>query len=510
MKRSTRTLVPAALAALLALAAAAGEPPTPLEDAKARLAREENVQKRARRMVEKTARELAALLAAIRAHRIKPTGDLMAARPVQDSLRKIGELHLPRVEKGIYVARTGTGSGGELTSALDGVAREQGNLVKLLEGVLGRLERSAATGACLHRAERILRDQVKLDGGVKPVLRAGFGKLLRGLPESARRKLISMAEEQLRIGREVELLDRELAGTEKTGPAKQRPGLRAARTIIREKQLVALTGRASKQLAANNAAALTGGQELERYFKAVLKALQAAVAGAEAVEPFDLLGPSLAELAAKDKELAALLAKLKKMIKEAKLLAKKPEREELRKLQNMQDELNNMLVEINRDLPELDNDELIAKLKEALRNALAEMAEAGEAIGRGEDSEQILEELKTALGHIVLAEAELKALLATLAALTAEQQAGEQSGRETPAGIALGLGLRLGGNQTGESGPGGVLNPGKKARQFGRNDWGRLPPAIREQLLQAVKEDFPQEYEDLIELYFQNIAKGAK
>jgi hypothetical protein len=503
--------------ALLLGASAGGGEPTPLENAKARLAREENAQKRAARLLSKAARELSGLLAEIRAHRVKPTGDLLAAEPVRKSLTRIGKEHLPKVERGIYLARTGNDSGAKLSAALGGVAREQKRLVQLLESVLGKLERSAATGACLHRAEKILRDQIGLNAATKPVLRVGFGKRLADLPESVRRKLLSQAEEQLRIGREVEVLEKELGVAQKTGPAKQKPGIRAARKILKGKHppanedVAAMIARASRELRANNAAGLTTGGKLEKLFRGVLSALQAAVAGAEEVAAFDLLGPSLAELAGKDKELAALLKKLRTMIKEAELLKKKPEREELRKLQNMQDELNNMLVEINRDLPEFDNKELIAKLKEMLRNAMDKMAAAGEAINKGEDAEAILAELKTTLANIVLAEAELKALLASLAALNAEQQAGaEDSSKETPAGIALGLGLKLGGNQSGESGPGGVLNPTKKAREFGRNDWGKLPPAVREQLMQATKEKYPQEYQDLIELYFQNIAKGAR
>ncbi|MHC4916836.1 MAG: hypothetical protein ACYTGB_15235, partial [Planctomycetota bacterium] len=464
-----------------------------------------------RRMIDKSRRQLEDLLREMRAHRIKPTGDLTAAKPVNQSLEKISGEHLPKVEKGIYLARTGADSGGELKAALTGVAREQQKLVGLLEGVLGSLKRSAITGAALHRAERILRDQIEVNTGSKPVLREGFGKQVAALPESVKRRLLSLATEERRIGEEVGVLRRELEDAAKSGPEEQRSGLRAAITIIREQKLQAGAARAAEQLTANNAAALTSGQELERNFKAVLKALQMAVAGHEALDPFELLGPSLAELAKKDKELAELLKKLQAMINEAKLLGKNPDRKELRKLQNMQDELNNMLVEVNRDIPEMDDAELIAKLKEALQEALAAMGQVGEAINDGESGEDILEELKVSLGHVNLAMAELKGLLATLAALQAAQQAAaSDTGKETPAGIALGFGLQLGGNQTGETGPGGVLNPGKKAREFGRNDWGRLPPAVREQLMQAAKEKFPQEYEDLIELYFQNIAKGAK
>jgi hypothetical protein len=480
-------------------------------DARARLSREEEVQKRAARQTDKALRELAAVLEAIQAHRLKPTGELTAAPAARDGLKKIDEESLPRLEKELYLARSGAGAAGDLAKAVDAAARDQAELIRLLDAIRSQLDRASATGACLHRAERILRDQIELDNQAKGALREGFGRQLAELVESLRRKLVGLSEEELRVGREVELLDGELAESEKTGPAKQKPGITAARKIIAEKKLAAAAGRVAEQLAANNAAAAAGGQELETCFKALVAALLAATAGAEEVAPFDLLGPSLAELAAKDKELKELLDKLKAMIKEAQLLGKKPEREELRRLQNMQQELNNMLVEINRNIPDLDDQKLIARLKELLQTALADMARAGEAINKGENSEEILEELKVSLGNIVLAEAELQALLATLAALSAQKQAGAQdNSKETPAGIALGLGLRLGGNQTGASGPGGVLNPGQKARELGPQDWGRLPPALREQLIQAARESFPQEYEDLIELYFQNIAKGAK
>jgi len=505
-----RSVAGAGLLLVLALGARAAEPPA-AEDPKARLAREEEAQKRAQRETQKALREFAAVLEAVQAHRLKPAGELLAAPAARDSLRKVDEEALPRLEKELYLARSGGLSGTNLAASVDSAAKNQAQLIAQLDAVLTRLNRATATGACLHRAERILRDQIALDDQARGALREAFGRALADLPESQRRKLVGLGDEELRIAREVELLDRELAEIERTGPARQKPGLVAARRIIAEKKLAAAAGKVAEQLGANNAAAAAGGQELEAGFKAVVAALQAATAGAEEVAPFDLLGPSLAELAAKDKELKELLEKLKAMIKEAGLLAKKPEREELRRLQNMQEELNNMLVEVNRELPDLEDAKLIEKLKELLRTALADMARAGEAINKGENADEILAELKVSLGHIVLAEAELQALLATLAALSAGQQAAaDEKGRETPAGIALGLGLRLGGNQTGASGPGGVLNPGKKARDLGPQDWGRLPPAVREQLLQAARENFPQEYEDLIELYFQNIAKGAK
>jgi type I site-specific restriction endonuclease len=498
------------LAGWLAVAGAlAAEPER--EDPRAKLIREEDAQKRARAQTQKALREFTAVLEAVQAHRLKPTGELIAAPAARDSLRKIDEEELPKLEKELYLARSNPNAGAGLATSVEGAAKNQAELIARLDEILTRLNRATATGACLHRAERILRDQIELDGQAKPALREGFGKALTDLAESLRRKLVGLGDEELRIGREVDLLDRELAESERTGPAKQKPGIAAARKIVAEKKLTAAALKVAEQLGANNAAAAAGGQELETCFKALVAALQAATAGAEEVAPFDLLGPSLADLAAKDKELKELLDKLKAMIKEAGLLAKKPEREELRRLQNMQEELNNMLVEVSREMPELEDAKLIEKLKELLKTALADMARAGEAINKGEDAEQILEELKVSLGHIVLAEAELQALLATLAALSAQKQAAsDDKSKETPAGIALGLGLRLGGNQTGASGPGGVLNPGQKARDLGPQDWGRLPPAVREQLLQAAREAFPQEYEDLIELYFQNIAKGAK
>jgi len=500
----------------IALAWALPAPPpgaaeTGRDDPRAKLVREEDAQKRAQRETQKALREFAAVLEAVQAHRLKPTGELIAAPAARDSLKKINEEALPKLEKEFYLARSGQLSGTSLAASVEGAARNQAELIAQLDAVLAKLNRASATGACLHRAERILRDQMELDGQAKPALREGFGKALADLPESQRRKLVGLGEEELRISRELELLDRELADSERTGPAKQKPGLTAARKIIADRKLVAAAQKVAELLGANNAAAAAGGQELETCFKALVAALQAATAGAEEVAPFDLLGPSLAELAAKDKELKELLDKLKAMIKEAQLLGRKPEREELRRLQNMQEELNNMLVEISREMPDLDEQKLIARLKELLQTALADMARAGEAINKGENSEEILAELKVSLGHIILAEAELQALLATLAALSAQKQAAsDDKSKETPAGIALGQGLRLGGNQTGASGPGGVLNPGQKARDLGPQDWGRLPPAVREQLLQAARENFPQEYEDLIELYFQNIAKGAK
>jgi len=489
----------------------AGEPEN-LKQARARLAREENAQKRAARRLARATAELDELIAAIRAHRVKVTGDLMAADPVRNSLGEIRTKHLPKVEKGIYLARTGKGSGKELASALGGVAREQDRLVQLLDGLVRKLNRSAATGACLHRAEKILNDQIKLNADVKPVLRMGFGKKLAGLPESLRRRLLGLAEEQMRIGTEVETLAKEVKGAIDGGPEKQKPGLRSALKIISANRLVALTRQGSRELGSNNAAGLTTGGKLEKYFRAVLAALQAAVAGEDEVPAFDLLGPSLAELAGKDKELAELLKKLRKLLKEAALLKNDAQPEEFRKIEDMQDELNNMLVEINDKMPTVENKELIEKLKELLRQALLSMNKSGEAIQGRKKPEEIMKELKTTLGHIVLAEAELKALLALLASMNAEKQAGqnEESLKETPAGIALGLGLKLGGNQSGNSGPGGVLNPSKKAREFGRNDWGRLPPKVREQLMQAAKEKYTPGFEDLIDLYYQMIAKGAK
>jgi hypothetical protein len=383
-------------------------------------------------------------------------------------------------------------------------------MVKDLGDLLGRLSRSAITGASLHRAEKILRDQIALDGETKISLRDGFSKPLADLPESLRQKLTAQSEEQLRIGREVVVLDGELDKILQTGPEKQKPGLKAARTLIADKKLAGLAKDASDQLAANDAAAADGGKELETQFKALVSILQAATAGAEPPPNFDLLGPSLAELAGKDKELKALLDKLQKMIDEAKLLHKKPEKEELRKLKDMQDELNKMLVDIKTDMPQLDNDELIAKLKDLLQQAFDAMEATGEGLDHDPDPAELLEELKVTLGNLVLAEAELQALLDSLAALQAKKLGKpDDNERETPAGIALGLGLRLGGNRTGASGPGAVLNPAKKVSELGPQDWGRLPPAAREQLLQAVKEGFPPEYADLIEQYYQNIAKSA-
>jgi len=380
MTPMVRRLILVALAACLpsALAGEAG-------DVRARLSREEEVQKRAARQTDKALRELAAVLEAIQAHRLKPTGELTAAPAARDGLKKIDQESLPKLEKELYLARSGAGSPGELGKAVDAAARDQAELIRLLDAIRGQLDRASATGACLHRAERILRDQIDLDNQAKAALREGFGKQLAELVESLRRRLVGLSEEELRIGREVELLDGELAESEKTGPARQKPGIAAARKIIAEKKLAAAAGRVAEHLAVNNAAAAAAGQELETCFKALVAALQAATAGDEEVAPFDLLGPSLAELAAKDKELKELLDKLKAMIKEAQLLGKKPEREELRRLQNMQQELNNMLVEINRNVPDLDDQALIARLKELLQTALADMAR-GRAAGAAGDA----------------------------------------------------------------------------------------------------------------------------
>lgn len=479
------------------------------EDLLSRLAREEAAQKRAQRMAERANRELADLIEQINDHRLKPTGELLSVDPAHKSLGKIRAEQMPEVEKGLYLARTGKELSGR-ASALASTAQQQEVIVKQLADLLGQLSRSAITGASLHRAEKILRDQISLNGEAKIALRDGFSKPLAGLPESLRQSLSAESEEELRIGREVVLLDGELDKAGQTGPAKQKSGLTAARTLIAEKKLVALTRDVSDQLAANDAAAATGGVELETHFRALVAILQAATSGAEPPPNFDLLGPSLAELAAKDKELKELLDKLQKMIEEARLMRRPPEKEELRKLKNMQEELNNMLVEIKTDMPALDNDELLAKLKELLQNAFAAMEAAGNSLDHNPDPQELLEQLKVTLSNVVLAEAELQALLASLAALQARKMGEpDENEQETPAGIALGLGIRLGGSRTGASGPGGVLNPSKKASELGPQDWGRLPPAVRDQLIQAVKDAFPPEYADLIEQYYQNIAKGA-
>ena len=479
------------------------------DDLATRLAHEETAQKRAQRMAERANRELADLLEQINDHRLKPTGELLSVDPAHKSLAKIGAELMPEVEKGLYLARTDKDLAGRATALANTVQRQEA-MVKDLSDLLGRLSRSAITGAALHRAEKILRDQISLNGDAKVSLGAAFSKQLADLPESLRQKLTAQSEEQLRIGREVVVLDGELDKILQTGPEKQKAGLKAARTLIADKKLAALAKDASDQLAANDAAAADGGKELETQFKALVSILQAATAGAEPPPNFDLLGPGLAELAGKDKELKALLDKLQKMIAEAKLAHHPFEKEELRKLKNMQDELNKMLVDIKTDLPQLDNDELIAKLKDLLQQAFDSMEATGDSLDHDPDPQALLDELKVSLGNLVLAEQELQALLDTLAALQAKKLGKpDDNEQETPAGIALGLGLRLGGNRTGASGPGGVLNPAKKVSELGPQDWGRLPPAVRDQLLQGVKEGFPPEYADLIEQYYQNIAKSA-
>lgn len=507
MKTLIGVLVLAMLAALPAAALAQEE--DPLDQARALLAREESNQKRAKQLADRATRELTSLLADMDAHRLRPSGQLLTAAPARTTLTKIGDEQLPQVAQELYLARTAIDNPAELGRTVGSAADRQAEMIKQLHLLMVKMQRSAATGASLHRAERILRDQTALNAQARDLLREGFGKRLDDLADSQRRKLMASSEEQLRISREIVLLDGELAVSETSGPEKQRYGIGRARKIIADRRLVPTCQEAARQLTENNAAAATGGQQLQKDFTDLVEALRSATAGEDEVAPFDIYGPSLAELAARDKELKALLEKLNKMIAEAKLLKKTPEREELRQLQNMQEELNNMLVEISRNMPELTDAELIEKLKQMIQDALFAMNQAGEAIDAG-DAEAILEQLKVTLGNINLAEAELKALLATLAALSAQQQEQNDSSPETPAGIALGLGLRLGGNQSGETGPGGVINPARKARDLTDQDWGRLPPSVRGQLQQAIRGKWPQEYRDLIERYYQNLAKGAQ
>jgi hypothetical protein len=465
-------------------------------------------------MAERAAADLAELLQQIQGHRIRAEGELQSVDPAQRAMGQIARQDIPAVERTLFQARAladaaaPSADPAARTEAVSTAARQQAMIVKQLAALLAGMNRSAVTGASLHRAEQILADQLKLNVEAKVSLRDGFGKTLADLPDALRRRLLAHAEEQLRIGRQLVLLDGELAEAEKTGPPRQQSGIKAARRIIAEHNLRVLTETASGQFSSNDAAAATGGEQLAAQFRLIVDALRAATAGAEFIGAFDLLGPSLAELAARDKELAALLDRLRKLIREAELMRRPPEREELRRLQNMQQELNAMLVEINRNMPDMTDAALLARLKEMLLTALAAMERAGQGLDRGQ-AEAALEELRVTLSNLVLAEEELKALLASLAALQAAGKGGDENARETPAGIALGLGLRLSGNQTGASGPGGVLNPNRQARELGPSDWGHLPPALRNQIIEAVKESYPPEYADLIELYFQNIAKGA-
>ncbi|MCG3178145.1 MAG: hypothetical protein BIFFINMI_00468 [Phycisphaerae bacterium] len=506
MRNEIVALLAVAMLALLPVARADDDP---LDLARARLAQEESNQKRARQLAERATRELAALLAEVEAHRIHATGQLQSAAPARTALVSISDEQLPQFLQDLYLARTSASTSAGMDKSLSVATDRQTELIRQLHLLMVQLQRSAATGASLQRAEKILRDQIELNGKAAALLREGFGKQMEDLVESVRHDLVDASAKQVAISREVKTLDDELAVSETAGPEKQRGGIARARKIITERKLEAAAQQAADQLAENNAGAAAAGQQLERDFTELVEVLRAATAGEEEVAPFDTYGPTLAELAARDKELKELLEKLNKMIAEAKLLKKTPEREELRNLQNMQEELNNMLVEISRNIPETTDEELAEKLKQMIRDALLAMANAGEAINDA-DAEELLEQLKVSLGSLNLAEAELRALLASLAALSAQQQQANDQSKETPAGIALGLGIRLGGNQTGASGPGAVLNSTVKARDLTDQDWGRLPPELRGQLNQAVRGKWPQEYKDLIERYYQNLAKGAQ
>ena len=83
-----------------------------------------------------------------------------------------------------------------------------------------------------------------------------------------------------------------------------------------------------------------------------------------------------------------------------------------------------------------------------------------------------------------------------------QQQQQKQSGNKNNNGKSSGSPLKD--SQLGSAVPPGATNPAMVAGK--QDSWAKLPPAQREELLQAFREDMPERWKKRLEAYFTSIA----
>ena len=87
----------------------------------------------------------------------------------------------------------------------------------------------------------------------------------------------------------------------------------------------------------------------------------------------------------------------------------------------------------------------------------------------------------------------------------------EKQAQQSSASSSGGQGSNQPSSPMEDSVPGGQTGPGNvDPKNLGsRTDWGNLPPKEREEALQQLGKDLPSHYRDVIEEYFQKLAKDG-
>jgi len=129
----------------------------------------------------------------------------------------------------------------------------------------------------------------------------------------------------------------------------------------------------------------------------------------------------------------------------------------------------------------------------ALANAAAQMQLAARMLERGEDPGQVgqvQQEVQEALN------AAAQAMLASMQAMRNQDQAqGKMPG-------AAGTGTRGSRNLAEEGLP--------ESAMMLSEDWGKLPGEVKNQILQAMSEGYPKEFEKMIQVYFKGLAETSE
>jgi len=190
-----------------------------------------------------------------------------------------------------------------------------------------------------------------------------------------------------------------------------------------------------------------------------------------------------------------ILAELKKRVSPSQIFSKK-EMEKFKGLKERQSALAQKTQGLKSDLQKLSQKtaSLGVPLTQSLSKAKSSMGKASEALGESE-SQPALRSEENALRHLLDSQGELSA---------AQGAMGEMAGQQQPGGQGQGGGqpkVMMRGNQ----------KKGSRGTKVGKvrlptaEDY-RPPKEFREELLESLKEKYPEIYEDIVHKYFKRLS----
>lgn len=129
---------------------------------------------------------------------------------------------------------------------------------------------------------------------------------------------------------------------------------------------------------------------------------------------------------------------------------------------------------------------MTTEVARALANAAAQMQQAARMLEAGADSREVAavqQQVQAAL------QAASQAVLASMESTRDQNRGGGGSGSGASAELAD------------EALPEAVMLIG--------DDWGNLPGKVKNQILQAMSEGYPKEFEEMVQIYFRGLAEIA-